>query len=597
MATGPWMPQQAISSDAWGTILSIGVFIGTVWLCAHSQLALDDVVSDELSNPSDVDVDVDVDVDCDDNESSAEDWWAQRGLRHRLSFHDFSKQADEELRMVDIIDTDEVSFYPKNNNWEHFERYPESERGRENTSKTRGQHQLEESLEGDFYTTNSSGEGLDSDEEDCISLASKSHFVWTEARYHRSSTKYQAAPLTHGLESIPSESQINLPRSQAPPSGLRKPMQPENRAVSLDERHLRHHDKKARIPRRHSHENLHRIDYKRSISSLIREKNRSARKNYNARIMPDKVILVRHGQSMGNISEDLYSTVPDNAMPLTKLGFEQAREAGKLLREQLLAKEGAPSVHFIVSIPRIYYFRIVVQDSMSAQFSFTPVDLAVARTSLQVSPYVRTVETFHGIVSAWCDPNKEFGHIKDRDLRLKAWYSRLMELGLTWHEDPRIREQDFGNYQDSEKIKAAKHERHRFGAFYYRFAHGESASDVFDRISTFLDSLWRSFDTNKSQYYVIITHGIAIRVLLARYFRYSVNQFHLLSNPRNCETIVLSHDGQGRLRLDGRHELLCESDDTNKQTRVNGYKFFKRLRVLPKDSVKHARIRISFDDE
>jgi broad specificity phosphatase PhoE len=126
--------------------------------------------------------------------------------------------------------------------------------------------------------------------------------------------------------------------------------------------------------------------------------------------MPNKVVMLRHGQSKGNINEELYSTTPDNAMPLTKLGWEQARWQGKVLKEQVL--RSGESVHFIVS------------------------------------PYVRTVETFHGVVSAWCDPC-EFSHIVDRDKRLKAWYGRLLELGLTWHEDPRIREQDFGNYQVS----------------------------------------------------------------------------------------------------------------------------------------------------
>jgi hypothetical protein len=99
-----------------------------------------------------------------------------------------------------------------------------------------------------------------------------------------------------------------------------------------------------------------------------------------------------------------------------------------------------------------------------------------------VSPYVRTVETFHGMVAAWCDPS-EFHHIAGREQRIKAWYAKLRTLGLTWHEDPRIREQDFGNYQDPDKIQQAKRDRHRFGAFYYRFPYGESASDVCSRNS------------------------------------------------------------------------------------------------------------------
>lgn len=295
----------------------------------------------------------------------------------------------------------------------------------------------------------------------------------------------------------------------------------------------------------------------RTLSAMVKRQNRAARAQYNARIMPNKVVLVRHGQSMGNIDEKLYSTTPDNAMPLTRLGFEQARVCGKNLKARILGEN--ETVHFIVS------------------------------------PYVRTVETFHGIVSAWCDP-AEFAHIRDRDLRLKAWYSRLLELGLTWHEDPRIREQDFGNYQDHEKIKEAKKERVRFGTFYYRFAHGESASDVYDRISTFLDSLWRSFDMNKSQNYVLVTHGISIRVLLARYFRYTIDQFNLLRNPRNCEMVALSHDGRGKLRLLGRYELeLAQDEDTGEQ-RVIGCKFHKKLAILPADNIRRVNIRISYDE-
>jgi len=232
------------------------------------------------------------------------------------------------------------------------------------------------------------------------------------------------------------------------------------------------------------------------------------RSTYNSKIMPNRVIMVRHGQSEGNIDENLYVNQPDNEIRLTKLGWDQAKMAGRTLRNQILhqgndnddadgdgdgedddddnddgdnagaAQSSGKSVHFIVS------------------------------------PYVRTMETFHGLASAWCDPDLEFAHVEDLEVRKMLWYDRLFEMGVTWHEDPRIREQDFGNYQDPMEIKKAKRERHKFGVFYYRFPNGESASDVYDRVSTFLDSLWRSFDANRSHNYVLVTHGISIRVLL-----------------------------------------------------------------------------------
>ena len=288
----------------------------------------------------------------------------------------------------------------------------------------------------------------------------------------------------------------------------------------------------------------------------IEDRHRALRTEYNAQIMPEKLVLIRHGQSMGNVDETFYATTPDNAMPLTDLGWEQARKAGTILKDKIITP--GESVHFIVS------------------------------------PYVRTVETFHGIVSAWCDPeSEEFASIQDHNRKVNAWYERLTELGLTWNEDSRIREQDFGNYQNPEQTRRAKEERHRFGAFYYRFQNGESGSDVYDRVSTFLDSLWRSFETNKSQNYVLVTHGIVLRVLMARYFRYTISQLNMLANPRNCEMVVLGHAGDGRLDLEGRCSLELEEDPTTRKSRVKGYKFHKRLRIFPKSQIRTVQFRIS----
>jgi broad specificity phosphatase PhoE len=313
-----------------------------------------------------------------------------------------------------------------------------------------------------------------------------------------------------------------------------------------------------------------------------------AKKRYNASILPKRLTLVRHGQSAGNVIEDLYSKMPDNAVPLTDLGWKQAKLAGETLRESILNYD--ETVHFIIS------------------------------------PYVRTMETFHGILSAWCDPNEHpsFRHMADTEERRQAWYSHLKSChGITWHEDSRIREQDFGYYQNPQIIQQCKEERDKFGLFYYRFPHGESATDVYDRVSTFLDSLWRSFDTARSQNCILVTHGISIRVFLARYFRYSVDQFHELVNPNNCEMFVLEHDGSGMLRPAGRYELVkkrstnsttsdepilkpkftlddentpSEAPSTVSEAQSTGhYEFHKELRTWPETVMKSKRraIRIS----
>ncbi|KAG7365978.1 histidine phosphatase superfamily branch 1 protein [Nitzschia inconspicua] len=412
----------------------------------------------------------------------------------------------------------------------------------------------------------------DDDVDDARSISSSSdseeeQFVWTKHRHSSTSSRLSQLPQTlqqkegnpsNDVSPTDTKDASTATRPTVAPSKKRnsipsRPVQIVRRFLSLDEGQKVATEKDAST---HVGKTVNPL----LRSSSLEFYSRRIRAEYNARIMPEKLVLIRHGQSMGNINEVLYSTTPDNAMPLTRLGWEQARNAGAILKDKILTS--GESVHFIVS------------------------------------PYVRTVETFHGIVSAWCDPSSpEFASIANHDEKVKAWYGRLIQLGLTWNEDSRLREQDFGNYQNPDVIKKAKEERHRFGAFYYRFPHGESASDVFDRVSTFLDSLWRSFEMNKSRNYVLITHGIVLRVLLARYFRYTIDQFNTLANPRNCEMVILGHSGDGKLDLEGRCDLDIEKDSERDDPHVTGYKFHKRLRILPKSAIRKVKIRISPDDD
>jgi broad specificity phosphatase PhoE len=139
-----------------------------------------------------------------------------------------------------------------------------------------------------------------------------------------------------------------------------------------------------------------------------------------------------------------------------------------------------------------------------------------------VSPYVRTIETFQGILKAWGFEGK----------------------AIPWTEEPRIREQDFGNFQDPVKIRECKSQRRRFGSFFYRFPSGESPADVYDRMSSFLESLYRMFEKMDEQNYVLVTHGVAIRVILTRYFKFRVSEFEQLQNFHNGEFVVLEYDEQ-----------------------------------------------------
>lgn len=90
------------------------------------------------------------------------------------------------------------------------------------------------------------------------------------------------------------------------------------------------------------------------------------------------------------------------------------------------------------------------------------------RVSVYVSPYRRTHETLRAF------------HLDPELIRVR--------------EEPRLREQDWGNWQDRDDVRLQKAYRDAYGHFFYRFAQGESGADVYDRVGGFLESLYRSFE-------------------------------------------------------------------------------------------------------
>lgn len=143
--------------------------------------------------------------------------------------------------------------------------------------------------------------------------------------------------------------------------------------------------------------------------------------------LPKRIILVRHGESEGNKDDAMYTVTPDYRIPLTPKGIDQANEAGSRIFD--MVSDNGSSDNW-----KVYFY---------------------------VSPYVRTRSTLREIGRA---------------------FTRRRVLGV--REECRIREQDFGNFQVAERMKVIKETRERFGRFFYRFPEGESAADVYDRVSS-----------------------------------------------------------------------------------------------------------------
>jgi len=201
---------------------------------------------------------------------------------------------------------------------------------------------------------------------------------------------------------------------------------------------------------------------------------------------PKRIILVRHGESQANIEPCHYETTPDYAFHLTEQGRKQAQQAGERMAEMI----GDSSV-------RAY-----------------------------VSPWYRTRETFGEIASV----------LGDRVARCT--------------EDPRLREQEWGHLQSAKAMNDIAQERIDYSTFYYRLPDGESGADVYDRISTFLETLHRDFSKpDFPDNALIVTHGMTLRIFLMRWFHWSVEYFERVINPDNAEFVVMELGEDDRYRL------------------------------------------------
>lgn len=147
------------------------------------------------------------------------------------------------------------------------------------------------------------------------------------------------------------------------------------------------------------------------------------------------------------------------------------------------------------------------------------------RVSAYVSPYRRTHETFRAF------------DLDPAQVRVR--------------EEPRLREQDWGNWQDRDDVRLQKAYRDAYGHFFYRFAQGESGADVYDRVGAFLESLYRSFEAaDHPENVLIVTHGLTMRLFCMRWFHWPVAEFESLSNPGNAEMRVLELGADGRYTMD-----------------------------------------------
>lgn len=195
-------------------------------------------------------------------------------------------------------------------------------------------------------------------------------------------------------------------------------------------------------------------------------------------LKPKKIVLIRHGESVGNVDNSVYLTTPDHRIPLTDKGLEQSKNL-------------AP----------------VINSLIFGQFM------------IFVSPFTRARQTLEAL---------------EGGLRSGLHFSYFKQ------EDPRLAEQNWGTgrgfIKDGvfhlEARKDLERARFEYGTFWYKFHEGESVAEVYNRVSNFfLDK----FISNQYDNWIIVTHGMTMRVALMYLIGATVDEFHSWKTPLNCE--------------------------------------------------------------
>jgi broad specificity phosphatase PhoE len=199
-----------------------------------------------------------------------------------------------------------------------------------------------------------------------------------------------------------------------------------------------------------------------------------------------RILLVRHGESLGNIDPLVHATTADHAVPLSDRGKEQARQAGALVARHLEEQLGGDRPH----------------------------------VRLWVSPYQRTRQTADAVMETardWITDRVEHVLLCEQQFGLFD--------GVPEAELPERFPREFGYYD----IQC------RFGGkFWARMPQGESRFDVAKRIHQAFGTFHRDSTEHGIHDIVVICHGVTLRAFVMMWCHLSPEWFEAEANPNNC---------------------------------------------------------------
>eukprot|EP00397_Hematodinium_sp_SG-2012_P051781 GEMP01060886.1.p1 GENE.GEMP01060886.1~~GEMP01060886.1.p1 ORF type:complete len:430 (+),score=62.51 GEMP01060886.1:25-1314(+) len=226
-------------------------------------------------------------------------------------------------------------------------------------------------------------------------------------------------------------------------------------------------------------------------------------------IGPLTILLVRHGESAGNVDPTIYERVPDHAIPLTERGKEMSIKAGQLCRQ------------------------------------FIEENCNNSLVKLWVSPFLRTRQTAECML---------------RDTGLAGHVTDIVETPLLVEQDWGVFEgagnrrdpaQQMDSYLSQVGVRARRMKRFG-GSFYARWPMGESCFDVCLRTEQLFPRIlneWKGSATRKRRKFakrapirtvIIVSHGVTIRAFTLMWCQYPPEYIDVAPNPPNCSIGLLT---------------------------------------------------------
>lgn len=208
-----------------------------------------------------------------------------------------------------------------------------------------------------------------------------------------------------------------------------------------------------------------------------------------------RILLVRHGESAGNVDPGVHRWMADHAIPLSDRGRDQVREAGRKIDEYYAQVYGDLRPH----------------------------------VRLWVSPYRRTRETADGLVETaghWITDRREHVLLCEQQFGLFD--------GVPDEELPRRFPAEHEHFEKCQRFE---------GRFWARMPLGESRFDVAVRVHQAFGTFQRDRETKGIEDLIVVCHGVTLRAFVMMWCHLSPEWFEAEPNPNNCAVRLIDNSG------------------------------------------------------